>query len=108
MNNLRFDRVIDLAAKDTKKGARIVAKVFYRILRRKGFSKNQIIDIATNIIDCLTVSLKGYEKRIDKTKGYTKNEYTDSPSVKKVAPKIFTEYGSRYDKYDSRYDSPYL
>ena len=68
MNYLQFDRVITLASKDTKKGARIVAKVFYRILRKNGFSENQIIDIATNILNCLTESLKGYEKKIEKTR----------------------------------------
>jgi hypothetical protein len=68
MNNLRFDRVINLATKDTEKGSRVVAKVFYRILRKNGFSENQVIDIATNILSCLTESLKGYEQKIENTR----------------------------------------
>lgn len=101
MDNLRFDRVISLAAHDTKKGARVAAKVFYRILRKKGFSENQIIDIAANIIDCLTVSLKGYEKKIDGEKGRTENKYTAGLSKEKTAARTFTKFGSRYDNYDS-------
>lgn len=67
MNNLHFDRVVNLAAKDTKKGARVVAKVFYRILRKNDFSENQIIEIATNMLSCLTESLKGYKEKVEKT-----------------------------------------
>ncbi len=73
MNNLQFDRIISLAAKDTKRGARVVAKVFYRILRKKGFTQNQIIDISTNMLNCLTESLKGYEQKIENT---TKKQVT--------------------------------
>jgi hypothetical protein len=80
MNNTNFERIISLAAKDTKKGSRVVAKVFYRILRKKGFSENQIIDIATNIINCLTESLKGYEKKIENAKEHEENTIKeDSP-----------------------------
>ncbi len=68
MNNSHFERVINLAAKDTKMGARVTAKVFYRILRKNGFSENQIINIATNILNCLTKSLKSYEEKIEKTR----------------------------------------
>ena len=66
MDNSNFEKIIDLAAKDTKKGARVVAKFFYRILRKKDFSENQIIDISTNILNCLVESLQGYEKKIEK------------------------------------------
>ncbi len=68
MNNSHFERIINLAARDTKKGSRIVAKKFYRILRKNGFSENQIIAIATNILNCLIESLKGYEKKVEKTR----------------------------------------
>ncbi len=67
MNNSQFDRVISLAAKDTKRGARVIAKVFYRILRRKGFTQNQIIDISTNMLNCLIESQEGYEQKIEST-----------------------------------------
>jgi hypothetical protein len=65
MDNSNFEKIIDLAAKDTKKGSRVVAKFFYRVLRKKDFSENQIIDISTNILNCLVESLQGYEKKIE-------------------------------------------
>ena len=68
MNSTYFEKIVDLAAHDTKKGARIVAKVFYRILRKKGFSENQVIDIATNMLNCLIDSLDGCEKKIGNAK----------------------------------------
>jgi hypothetical protein len=68
MNKYNLERVINLAAKDTKKGARVTAKVFYRMLRKNGFTENQIIDIATNILNCLTESLMGYEEKVEKSK----------------------------------------
>ena len=79
MNNSDFERVINLAAKDTKKGGRVVAKVFYRILRKRGFSENQIINIATNILNCLIDSIKVDEKKIDNASEHKKDghkEYT--------------------------------
>jgi hypothetical protein len=68
MDNSDFEKIIKIASKDTKKGADIAARVFYRILRRNGFSENQIINTATNIISCLTRSLKSYEKKIETDK----------------------------------------
>ncbi len=64
MNDSDFEKIVNIASKDTKKGAEIVAKNFYRILRKNGFSEEQIIGIATNLIDCLTESLKGCEHKI--------------------------------------------
>ena len=63
--NTNLEKIIHIASKDSKRGSRVVAKVFYRILRKNGFTENQIIDIATNILNCLTESLKGYEKKIE-------------------------------------------
>ena len=81
MNNSDFERILSIASKDTEKGSEIVARVFYRILRRNNFSQEQIIDIATNIISCLTRSLKSYEKRINTEKTH-KEENTVKPSSK--------------------------
>jgi hypothetical protein len=64
MNNSDFERIINIASKDTKKGSEIVARLFYRILKRNDFSQERIIEIATNIISCLTRSLKSYEDKI--------------------------------------------
>jgi hypothetical protein len=66
MDKLDFERVVKLGAKDTERGTEIVARVFYRILRRNGFSQKQVISIATSIVNCLTKSLKSYEKKVDK------------------------------------------
>jgi len=79
MNNSDFDRVINLAAKDTKKGGRVVARVFYWILRKRGFSENQIINIATNILICLIDSIKVDKNKIDNASEHKKDghkEYT--------------------------------
>ncbi len=64
MNNSDFEKIINIASKDTKKGSEIVARLFYRILKRNNFSQEQIIEIATNIISCLSRSLKSYENKI--------------------------------------------
>jgi hypothetical protein len=68
MSKHNLERVVALAAKDSKKGARVTAKVFYRMLRKGGFTENQIIDIATNILNCLTESLMGYEEKVEKAR----------------------------------------
>jgi hypothetical protein len=85
MNNSGFERIVNIASKDTKKGSEIIARVFYRILKRNNFSQEQIIDIATNLISCLTRSLKSYEKRIN-TEKTRKEEDTVKASSK------FTRY----------------
>ena len=77
MNNYDFERILNIASKDTKKGSEIVARFFYRILKRNNFSQEQIIDIATNIISCLARSLKSYEKKID-----TKKTHKEEDTVK--------------------------
>jgi hypothetical protein len=42
-----------------------VALAFYRELRRHNFSNNQIIKVATELIDCLNKSLEGYRKKTE-------------------------------------------
>ena len=85
MNTSGFERIVNIASKDTKKGSEIIARVFYRILKRNNFSQEQIIDIATNIISCLTRSLKSYEKRIN-----TEKTHKEEDTVK--ASSKFTRY----------------
>ena len=100
MNEGNLEKIIDLAAKDTEKGSRVVAKVFYRILRKKGFSENQIIDISTNVLSCLIGSLKGYEKKIEHV-----NE--DRVDTKETAARTQTKFRTRYHDYDSdQYSAP--
>jgi len=74
MNNSDFERIINIASKDTKKGSEIVARFFYRILKRNDFSQEQIIEIATNIISCLNRSLKSYENKITTEKTHKVEE----------------------------------
>jgi hypothetical protein len=64
----KFDEYVKLAANNTEKAAKIVAKSFYKILRKNGFDDAQIVNVANNILDCLIHSLEGYEQK-KKTKG---------------------------------------
>lgn len=59
----QMDRVIQMAAEDPERAARIVAKSFYKVLRKNEFSDDQIIAVANNILDCLIDSLAGYKKK---------------------------------------------
>ena len=65
MDSRGLDRIIALARKDSRRGARVVAKVFYKILRKEGFNDGQIISIASNILECLIQSLKSSQTQID-------------------------------------------
>lgn len=59
----QMDRVIQMAAEDPERAARIVAKSFYKVLRKNEFSDDQIIAVANNILECLIDSLAGYKKK---------------------------------------------
>lgn len=59
----KFDDYVKLAANNTEKAAEIVAKSFYKILRKNGFDDTQIMNVANNILDCLIRSLEGYEEK---------------------------------------------
>lgn len=59
----QMDRIIQMAAGDAEKAARIVARSFYKVLRRNGFSDDQIIDVANSMLDCLINSLDGYQQK---------------------------------------------
>ena len=92
MNITDLDKIINLAAINTEKGARVLAKVFYRTLRKKGFSVNQIIGISTNILGCLIESLNGCEKKMDNDR-----EIVDTISHKdETLPRTYTKYGNSY------------
>lgn len=95
MNNSDFERIINIASKDTKKGSEIVARFFYRILKRNNFSQEQIIDIATNIISCLTRSLKSYENKIT-TKKTHKVEKKVKPLSKFSRHSVTTRHKENY------------
>lgn len=78
MSHSNLERIIALAAKDSKKGARVAAKIFYRILRKNGFMDNQIINIATNILSCLTESLKKNRVKTENTLVHREQSVTGS------------------------------
>lgn len=59
----QMDRVIHLAAENPERAARIVAKSFYKVLRKNEFTDDQIIAVANNILECLIESLAGYKKK---------------------------------------------
>ena len=54
---------IDPSSIEVEKAAELIGRTFYRMLRKRGFSENQIITVAANIISCLTDSLKEYQCR---------------------------------------------
>jgi hypothetical protein len=101
MNSSQMDRVINLAAKDTKKGARVVAKVFYRILLKQGFSENQIIDIATNILSCLIEKLHGHEKKIDNAQIHPNEAQSENPFQPAIVTGTYTKFRNRYHDAES-------
>jgi hypothetical protein len=41
-----------------KKGTKILARTFFTQLRQGGYTQNQILDIATELIDLVTTDLK--------------------------------------------------
>ncbi len=61
--NQHMDKIIQLAAKDAEKASRLIARSFYKVLRKNGFSDDQIISVANNMLDCLIDSLDGYKKK---------------------------------------------
>ena len=95
MNSSQMDRVINLAAKDTKKGARVVAKVFYRILRKQGFSENQIIDITTNILSCLIEKISWDEQKIENPEEHGNEVLNAYPFQRPNIAGTYTKFRSR-------------
>lgn len=61
--NCDFDQIAILAAKDAGKASRIVATSFYKVLRRNGFTDEQIINVSSCILDCLLQSLREYKQK---------------------------------------------
>ena len=60
----RFDEYVDDAIKNTDHASELIARSFYKILRKNGFNNSQIINTANNILDCLIKSLDGYKDKI--------------------------------------------
>ena len=103
MNSSDWDRIINLASKNTEKGARVLAKVFYKTLRKKGFSVNQIIEISTNILGCLIESLNGYEKKMDHVKGDRLKTVNETSHKDIKVPRTYTKFGN--NRYENDYEN---
>lgn len=92
-----FEKIINLAAKDTRRGVRVVAKVFYRVLRKKGFSESQIIDIATNILNCLIESLNRGKNKIDATNKSKEKPRIMAISSRSIATKTIAKFARKHE-----------
>lgn len=65
----KFDQYVSLAVKDQEKASEIVARSFYKILKKNGFSDSQIINVASNVLGCLIEALEGYRTRKEARRG---------------------------------------
>ena len=72
----RFDEYVDDAIKNTDHASELIARSFYKILRKNGFNNSQIINTANNILDCLIKSLDGYKDKIG-VNSYDETNKTD-------------------------------
>jgi hypothetical protein len=59
----KFDEYVGLAAKDAERAAEVVAKSFYKIMRKNGFTNTQIISVANTLLDCMMQTLDSYKER---------------------------------------------
>jgi hypothetical protein len=60
----KFDEYVEYAINNSDRASELIAKSFYKILRKNGFDNSQIINTANNILDCLIKSLDGYKEKI--------------------------------------------
>lgn len=71
----KFDDYVGVAVRDAERASEIVAKSFYKILRKNGFTDSQIINVANNILDCLILTLDSYKER---------KKSKEKPSIKQM------------------------
>lgn len=57
--------VSKIPAMGADRAAALLARMFYRQMRRQGCTETQVIKVASEIIRCLNKSLKGLEDRQD-------------------------------------------
>jgi len=60
----RFDEYVEDAVNNTDHASELIARSFYKILRKNGFSDSNIINTANHILDCLIKSLDGYKEKV--------------------------------------------
>jgi hypothetical protein len=56
-------------AEHPEKTSVLVARAFFRELRRHNFTDGQVVRVASELIDCLNKSLEGYKEKITREKG---------------------------------------
>ena len=59
----KFDELVIVAVNNSEKASEIVARSFYKILKKNGFNDNQIINVANNILGCLIKTLESFKER---------------------------------------------
>jgi hypothetical protein len=71
---------VDVAslAQHPEKVSILVARAFFRELRRHNFTDSQVVRVASELIDCLNKSLEGYKDKIAKEKGVEGEEGSSS------------------------------
>jgi len=74
-----LDRMLQMSAGDREKTGRIVARSFYNILRRNGFTQAQIMDVAGQLLDGVIKDMKVNGKDRDETASIERPD-TRSPS----------------------------
>ncbi len=53
-------------AEQPEKVSILVARAFFRELRRQKFTDSQVVRVASELIDCLNKSLEGYKDKISR------------------------------------------
>ena len=81
----RLDEYVDYAVNNTDHASELIARSFYKILRKNGFNNSQIINTANHILDCLIKSLDGYKEKVgvppdDETRDEANNEPKNEPN----------------------------
>lgn len=76
--NLSIDGAVIVTEDDARRTARIVAKSFYKIMRKNGFTTHQIIGVSTGILDCLLQSLTAHREKTRMDHSYAKEENAET------------------------------
>ncbi|MFA6146752.1 MAG: hypothetical protein WC899_00900 [bacterium] len=76
----RLDEYVEYAVSNSDHASELIARSFYKILRKNGFSDKQIINTANNLLDCLIKSLEGYKEKI----GVPSDDETDEIDLRVI------------------------
>ena len=78
-----LERMLKLSAGDREKTGKIVARSFYKILRRNGFTHAEIMDVAGHILDGVISDMKVNGK--DRESPVDIKDHSMRPHSKEVA-----------------------